>query len=48
MEACTNLNEAKAGQYVKAGTTREGVKRVAQIAKVWKDATQKCCWAWKA
>ena len=37
MEACTNLNNAVAGQYVKAGTTRDGVRRVERIAKVWKN-----------
>lgn len=37
METCTNLNNAKVGQYVKWGTTRDGVKRVEQIVKVWKN-----------
>ena len=37
MEACTNLNDAKAGQYVKVGTSRNGAKGVKAIVKVCKN-----------
>ena len=37
MEVCTNLNDAKVGQYVKVGTSRNGAMRVKPIAKVWKN-----------
>ena len=37
MEACTNLNNARAGQYVKVGTSRNGARSVKAIVKVWKN-----------
>ena len=38
---CTNLNQAQAGQWVKVGSTKSGVNRVAEIVAVHKNGNVK-------